>query len=263
MSYETILLERRGPAAWLTLNRPAELNAMDPCLIREVGQALSTIEPDVDVSCLVVTGAGRAFCAGADLKFVEAMVPLEREAATAEFLRDASALMSRLEAFPKPVIAAVNGIATAGGMELLLCCDLVYAADDARVGDGHANFGLLPGAGASVRLPRKIGITRANHLFFTGDLVPAGDLVAAGLINGVVPAADLPEVVAALAAKLAARSPLGIRLMKDLAATALDLSQADGLARELAVNHDYAASFDRNEGLAAFKERRRPMFQGR
>ena len=258
-----VLLERHGPAAWATLNRPQELNALSPAMLDRLAGVLDETEADAAVRCLVLTGAGRAFCAGADLRFVHDMPAEGRDAATMAFLRTASGLMSRLEAFPKPVIAAVNGIATAGGLELVLCCDLVIAADTARLGDGHANFGLLPGAGASARLPRRIGLARAKHLFFTGDLVPAADLVAAGLVNSVVPGADLAAVVGRVAERIAAKSPVGLRRMKELANAATDATLEDALRRELAVNEEHAGTFDRNEGLAAFTERRQPTFQGR
>ena len=258
-----VLRERRGPVAWITLNRPRELNALDDAVLEQLGAALGEAEADPAVRCVVLTGAGRAFCAGADLRFVQALPVERRDVETAAFLGRASALMSRLEAFPRPVIAAVNGVAVAGGLELLLCADLVVAAEGARIGDGHANYGLLPGAGGSARLPRRVGMTRAKHLFFTGDLLPAAELVAAGLVNSVVPDAELPAAVGQLATKIAARSPAGLRRMKELANASADSTLDEALRRELAVNEDYALTFDRNEGLAAFNENRQPVFQGR
>jgi len=258
-----VLLEMRGPAAWVTLNRPRELNALSLPMMDRLASILDETEADPAVRCLILTGAGRAFCAGADLRFIHDMPAEKRDAATMAFLRQASALMSRVEAFPKPVIAAVNGVATAGGLELVLCCDLVIAAESARLGDGHANYGLLPGAGASARLPRRVGLARAKHLFFTGDLLPAAELMAAGLVNSVVPDAELGAAVQRLAEKVAAKSPIGLRRMKELANAATEATQDEALRRELAVNEGYARTFDRNEGLAAFNERRPPVFQGR
>jgi enoyl-CoA hydratase len=263
MVWQTIVVEKRGSAAWIILNRPQELNAISPLLIAELGDVLNTLEQDSQVGSLVITGAGRAFCAGADLKFVGTMVAAQREEATAAFLATATMLMSRLESFPKPVIAAVNGIATAGGMELVLCCDLVVATESARLGDGHANFGLLPGAGGSVRLTRKIGVTRAKYLFFTGDLASAAEMAAAGLVNRIVPDADLAGAVAHLVGQLAGKSSLGLRRMKELANAAIDLSLEEGLQFEQSVNAEHSTSFDRNEGLAAFSEGRKPLFKGR
>lgn len=262
MADESVLVARRGAVLWITLNRPNELNAMDRDLLTALEKALDEAESDGSIICIVLTGAGRAFCAGADLKFVKDFPEDEREAATAAFLHRATTLMARLEAFPKPVIAAVNGIATAGGMELLLCCDLVIAADTARLGDGHANYGLLPGAGASYRLPRKIGLTRAKYLFFTGLLLSAHELRDAGLVNKVVPHADLVMEVDAVAALISSKSPLGLRRMKELANASFDLSQEQALRAEQAACDAYVNSHDRNEGLTAFSERRPPSFRG-
>lgn len=263
MSGERLLFERDGSVAWLTLDRPDALNALDGQMLEALDGALGEIERDDVVRCVVLTGAGRAFCAGADLKFVEAMPAEARTDATMAFLRRATTVMTRLERLPKPVIAAVNGVATAGGMELVLCCDLVVAADTARFGDGHANYGLLPGAGASVRLPRKIGATRAAYLFFTGDLVPAGAMAAAGLVNEVVTLGELRGATAALASRIALKSPAMLRTIKSLARDAYDLTSDEGFAAELDANVAHAATDDRAEGLAAFREGRPPLFTGR
>lgn len=263
MSDEQILVEVDAGVAWLTLNRPHDLNALTDRMLDELNAAMDMIEGDGTIRCVVLTGAGRAFCAGADLKFVAAMPPETRDTATMAFLAHAGSTMARLERLPRPVIAAVNGIATAGGLELVLCCDIVLASESARLGDGHANFGLLPGAGASVRLPRRIGLTRAKHLFFTGQLVPAASLVSAGLVNEVVPDGALRDAAAALAAVIAGKSPIGLRWMKELAAAACDGTQEDALRRELDANAAYVETHDRNEGLAAFAEGRSPVFKGR
>src|SRR3990172_2107434 len=190
MSFETIIYEVRGGAAWITLNRPEALNAISPAMIRELGQALDRAEDAPGRRAVVLGARGRAFCAGADLKALK-----EAGEDNARFLDDVLAIMNRLERFRLPVIAAVNGMALAGGvgggLELLLCCDLVIAAQSAKIGDAHANYGLLPGGGGSVRLPRKIGPTRAKYLMFTGEFVPAADLVAAGLVEGGGPGGGL------------------------------------------------------------------------
>ena len=168
-----------------------------------------------------------------------------------------------MELLHKPVIAAVNGIATAGGLELVLCCDLVVAARSARMGDGHANYGLLPGAGASARLPRKVGATRAKYLFFTGELLPAQAMKDAGLVNEIAPDDGLIEFTEALIAKLASKSPLGLRRMKQLADDALEVTLDQALNYEQQINEHYSVSYDRQEGLAAFNGKRKPVFLGR
>lgn len=263
MSFQQIAYERRGAAAWVTLDRSGELNALTAIMIGELNVALDQVEADPDVACLVITGRGRAFCAGADLKFVLDFRVEDREAATAEFLGEATRMVSRLEALSKPVIAAVNGITTAGGMEILLACDIVIASDAARLGDGHANYGLLPGAGASVRLPRKLGANHAKYLFFTGALLAVDDPIFAQLVTRIAPADGLVAEVDALTAQIAGKSALGLRVMKTLADAALDRSIADGLAAEQYANLGHASSHDRNEGLLAFRERRPPVFTGR
>ncbi|WP_176595048.1 MULTISPECIES: enoyl-CoA hydratase/isomerase family protein [Sphingobium] len=262
MIFEQIALERRGPVAWIALDRPDDLNCLSPAMITELNAALDGIQADEEIRCVVLTGRGRAFCAGADLKFVGDFAPAERDAATARFLRHATDLVSRIEAFPKTVIAAVNGIATAGGMEIILGCDIVIAAAGARLGDGHANYGLLPGAGASARLPRRLGLNHAKYLMFTGDLLSVSNPLFASLVSMIVPDAELAEAANELAMKIASRSALGLRHMKQLLNAALEASLENAIERELQVNSTYSSSYDRNEGLAAFQNRRTPEFKG-
>ncbi|MEH2613020.1 enoyl-CoA hydratase/isomerase family protein [Bradyrhizobium sp. AZCC 1693] len=251
-------------AGWLTLNRPDELNSLTADLLRAISDRLEEAASDSTLKALVFTGAGRAFCAGADLKVIDALPQAERDQRTAAFLAQASTTFTAVANFPKPVIAAVNGIATAGGLELILACDIVVAAKGARIGDGHANYGLLPGAGASVRLPRRVGAARAKYLFFTGELVPAETLVAAGLVNEVVEDDKLIARAEEIVSTLATKSPLGLSRMKQLANFGLDnASEAQGLAFEHALAVLHTCSYDRNEGIAAFKGRRTPDFKGR
>ncbi|MFA5990582.1 MAG: enoyl-CoA hydratase/isomerase family protein [Sphingomonas sp.] len=257
-----IVYEKRAGAAWIRLNRPSALNTLSPELVAQFGVALDDALTSGDVNAVVLVGTGRAFCAGADLKFLGNLPESERAAATAAFLQRVLELMQRIERFPKPVIGAVNGLATGGGMELLLCCDLVIADARARLGDGHANFGLLPGGGASARLPRKIGPTRAKYLFFTGELVPAAELYAAGLINEVAPEGELQAAVERLVAKLANKSPLGLKRMKELVDDGLEQPRDVALRAELVAGGLHAHSFDMQEGLAAFNAKRAPQFRG-
>jgi len=252
-----VTVQRRGPALWARLDRPDALNALTVAVSDGLDAAMDAAQ-DPDVRALVITGRGPAFCAGADLKAIRAA-----DGDFVGFLRRVGAAFDRLEAFPKPVIAAVNGVAVAGGLELLLCCDLVIAAEGARIGDAHANYGLLPGAGSSVRLARRIGITRAKHLLFTGAMVPAHELVAAGLVNAVVSGGELEAAVDELVVTLAAKSALGLARVKRLADDALETPVPVGLRAELAAGELHAASHDMNEGLAAFAEKRTPRFEGR
>lgn len=263
MTDQGVTSEVRGGAIWLTLQRPDALNALTPEIVAGISAALDRAENDPKIQAVVLTGTGRAFCAGADLKFVRAMSSDNDETAVAQFLRSVLAMMARLETFPRPVIAAVNGLALAGGLELVLCCDLVIAARSAKLGDAHANFGLLPGGGSSVRLPRKVGPTRAKYLLFTGEFVPAADLVACGLVNDVVDDGDLIGAAERLVAKLAAKSSLVLARMKALVDDGLEQPSAVALRQELLASELHALSHDMKEGLAAFEEKRKPKFLGR
>lgn len=264
MSHETISLDDRGDAVWLTLNRPQALNAISPAMIDDLNAALDGIEGRRSLSALVITGAGRAFCAGADLKAArERADGADAAEVNADFLDRLRRILSRIEQFPAPVVAAVNGLALAGGLELVLCCDLVVAAAGAKLGDAHANYGLVPGGGSSVRLPRKIGPARAKYLLYTGEFLPAATLADWGLVNRVVPDQDLAQAVEELTATLAAKSPVGLRRMKRMIDDGLEQSLEAALRYELALNAQHAASHDRAEGLAAFAEKRQPRFEGR
>ena len=260
---QELLIERGEAAAWLTLNRAGDMNSLNWGLLKALEAAFNEALADQSVRVIVFTGAGRAFCAGADLKFIDALPEQDRNEATGAFLLAATTLISNIAASPKPTIAAVNGVAVGGGLELLLACDIILAVRGAPIGDGHANYGLLPGAGSSVRLPRRIGIGRAKQLLFTGELLPAERMAEFGLVNEVVDPADLKARTDAVANAIAAKSPIGLARMKQIVGHAFDMPEASGLALEQALGNLHTTSFDRNEGLAAFRERRAPIFLGR
>lgn len=258
-----IRVERHGSARIVTLNRPEAMNALDDEVVAGVNAALDEAASDPGCTAVVLAAVGRSFCAGADLKAAQARVGSSGgEAATTAFVASVSALVTRIEAFPRPVIAAVQGLALAGGLELVLGCDLVIAAESARFGDAHANYGLLPGGGGSVRLPRKIGPTRAKFLMFTGEFLPARTLLHWGLVSEVVADDELGAALRRLLDKLATKSPVGLQRMKHLVDAGLDTSSADAMQLELRVFGEHSLSHDRNEGLAAFAERRAPRFLG-
>ncbi|WP_349604800.1 enoyl-CoA hydratase/isomerase family protein [Cupriavidus sp. DF5525] len=252
------LHELRGAVGWLTLDRPSAMNSLSRELMRGLDAQLRCWRDDPAVRAVVLTANGRAFCAGADLKEVSAPVaPGEPD-----FIDVATAFFSTLRAFPKPVIAAVNGLAVAGGLELVLACDLVVAAESARLGDAHANFGVFPGAGGAAVLPRKVPANVARYLLFTGRTFTAAQMERYGLVNEVVPDDELAGHVQALAEELAARSPLVLARMKRVAAEAADKSVADALRHELLEFRDHQRSYDMQEGLCAFAEKRAPVFKG-
>jgi len=263
-SYSALRCEQRAQTVWLTLNRPDVMNALSEALCDELADAIGHIEHDRDVRVVVLTGTGRAFCAGADLKGVF-------EGGTAEpgaddplnaFLDRVAGMIDRLRALPKPTIAALNGLTMAGGLELAMACDLIVAAESARIGDAHANFGVFPGAGGTAVLPRRIGPTAAKYLLFTGDTQPAAELVPLGLVNRVVPDAELATEVDKLATRIASKSPLVLRRMKQAVADGLDQPQATALRLERLVLDAHRHSHDIREGLAAFVGKRKPEFKG-
>lgn len=252
--------EVRDNALWVTLNRPDAMNAINDGVVDGLAAALDAATADTTIRCLVIRAEGRAFCAGADLKSVQQKTAQGTMGAFTDRLLD---VLNRIEAFPRPVIAAVNGLALAGGLELVLCCDLVIAAESAKLGDAHANYGLIPGGGGSVRLPRKIGPTRAKYLMYTGAFLDAAELERMGLVNLVVPDDALDETAATLAARLAEKSPLGLKLMKQLTDDGLEQPKETALRNELMAIAVHSRSQDWAEGLAAFTEKRKPKFTGR
>ena len=260
----TLLVGRHGSARILTLNRPQALNAIDDGLVEAINAALDEAAADPRCTAVALTAVGKSFSAGADLKSARARSTCaDGGAASAAFVRSVGALTDRLEAFPRPVIAAVQGLALAGGLELVLACDLVIAAEGARFGDAHANYGLLPGGGGSVRLPRKIGATRAKYLMFSGEFLPAAQVQPWGLVNEVVADAELLPALHRLLDRLATKSPIGLQRMKQLVDRGLELPHAEAMALEQRVFAEHALSHDRTEGLAAFAQRRPPRFLGR
>ncbi len=253
------LQRQQGDAVlWLKLNRPQALNSLTLSLVEALTMAIKDAQGDPEVRVIVLTGEGRAFFAGADLKDPAR----SRPESGAEFVKAIGALTELIEASAKPVIAAINGIAVAGGLELVLACDLVIAAESARIGDAHSNYALFPGAGATVRLPRKVGLNNAKLLMFTGDMHPASEWKALGLVNMVVADAGFIDAVAALAKKLATKSPLVLGRMKQALNDSLDQPLSIGLRYERALSNLHHFSADRVEGLTAFKEKRPPQFKG-
>ncbi len=254
-------VELRWSKSWvrLTLARADKLNPLDWTTVRELKDAVAAIEARTDVSAVIITGRGRSFSAGGDLDgYLELYRHPDKFAA---FLADFFQMLSAIEASSKIYVAAVNGLCIAGGLELLLACDLAIAASSARIGDGHLNFGQLPGAGGSQRLPRAIGLRRAKHLILTGDLLSANEAQRIGLVNEVVPDTELDAAAEALVARLGKKSRVGLRGAKHLANLSLTTELAAGLQQEIDFVHRYATTeHDATEGLVAFKEKRKPVF---
>lgn len=246
--------ERRGRVEILRLNRPAARNAMNPELSLAMESALDEIENDRDVWIVVVTGTGPVFCAGADLKVVAQGRGIEINAPKGGF----GGLVTR--DFPKPIIAAVNGPALAGGFELVLACDLVVAAEDATFGLPEAKRGLLAAAGGPIRLAQRIALATALEIVMTGDQIPAARAYQLGLVNRVVPADKVVDEAVALAEHINENSPTAVRMGKHLVKEAADLTEADGFKRTNELARDLFSSPDPIEGATAFAEKRAPVW---
>jgi len=257
-AYENITLERLGPAARITLARAEKLNPIDWATIKDLRRAIAEFEA-TDCLAVIVTGSGRSFSAGGDLEgYIELYKSKPR---FQEFLDDFFDMLDAIERSEKIYIAAINGVCVAGGLELLLACDLIIAADTAKIGDGHLNFGQLPGAGGSQRLPHAIGLLRAKQLILTGKLLNAVEAERIGLVGEVVPAAELQDAALRLVDGMAEKSPVGLRGAKHLTNLTLKMPLGEGLRYELAYVHRYATEEpDATEGLIAFRDKRKPVF---
>jgi len=262
MSKELVRSEQKRAVLWLTLNSPETMNALSLEMLQALRVQVRRVREDKEIRCVVITGSGKAFSAGGDLKGF--MQDLGRDAAEPLIARLAYAqdVFNELEALPVPVIAAVNGYAVAGGLELLLCCDIVLAAASARIGDGHARYGVIPAGGATARLPRKIGENRANEMFYTAELYPAEVLREWGLVNAVVSDEALLAEAERYAAKIASHSAAGLALIKRTLQQAEGTSPAEKARAEIAAFREYVRYPDLAEGLQAFIEKRQPPLLG-
>lgn len=260
MNDSLVTLKISDHVAWVTLNRPDAMNALSVELLEALRATLAKAEDDLDVRVIILSGNGTAFCAGGDLKDLCLEDGTVDPDSLVEFVRFAGATIERIPALSKPVIAAVNGLALAGGLELVIACDLVVASKSARLGDAHANYGLLPGGGGAARLPRVVSPAVARYLAFTGDNLPAAELVPLGLVNEVVDDEQLESRVAELAARIATKSAPGLAHMKRLINVGLEQPLATALQMEHQALAAHAHGNDMREGLAAFRERRKPVF---
>ena len=253
----TVLSERDGNLVVLTLNRPDKLNALNAELLADLDAALATLSADATVSCAVLTGE-KAFAAGAD---IAAMLEMGTEQARA-FSELGHRICSRIEKAPFPVIGAINGFALGGGCELALACDFLYASDKAKLGQPEVNLGVMPGFGGTQRLARRVGIGRARELCYTGDTVSADEALRIGLVNAVVPAAELMTKVREVAAKIASKGRLAVAQCKRVLYTGADVPLDVANALE---TQSFAMLFgtkDRAEGMKAFLEKRKAAFSG-
>jgi 2-(1,2-epoxy-1,2-dihydrophenyl)acetyl-CoA isomerase len=256
-AYETIRVQVVDGVATLTLNRPESLNALNATMRRELMAALKAIRRDDAVRAVVLTGEGRGFCSGADLRGGASERDVRRVITT-----EYNPLVRAIRELPKPAIAAVNGVAAGAGVSLALACDLVWAADEARFILAFVRIGLVPDSGSTRALVRALGRHRAAQLIFTGEPLSAAEAHAAGLVNAVVPLAELPDAVTKVAATLAAGPTAAIGYAKRLINNAEDASLEASLALEAGLQELAGRSDDHAEGVAAFAEKREPRFVG-
>ncbi|MGE3594125.1 MAG: enoyl-CoA hydratase/isomerase family protein [Dehalococcoidia bacterium] len=259
MSTEPILLQQRDAIATLTVNRPESLNALDRATIAAMNDALDTIEADASIHVVIITGAGRAFIAGGDIRDLNSRRGLPHYQ---EFAEDIHDLFRRIESLDKPTVAAVNGFALGGGTELLLATDIRLLSDKAKLGLPEITLGLFPGAGGTQRMIRQLPLCRAKEIMFTGDMITAEEAVTIGLANRVVPHDRLVDEANALAEKIAAKSPLVLKLLKRTLIDGADMSLPSALRHEQAMISLVLDSDDAHEGCTAFLDKRRPRFQG-
>jgi enoyl-CoA hydratase len=260
MNFDNLLVAHDGPVATLTINRPKVLNALNRQTVEELGRAVLTLGADDSVRVVILTGAGdKAFVAGADIGELAVQTPVSG--------RETSLLGQRVldsvEQMGKPVIAAINGYALGGGCELALACTLRIAAETARLGQPEINLGLIPGYAGTQRLPRVVGRGRALELLLTGDQISAQEAYRIGLVNRVVPAADLMNEARALAATLAAKAPVAVRYILDAVQRGLDMALPQAQVFEATLFGLVASTDDMREGTKAFLEKRRAEFRGR
>ena len=259
MEYSNIKVATENSVATIRLNRPDAMNALSSELLQEFSNAVAEVGQDQGVKALVIRGEGQAFCAGADLIFFDSI--FGDMAKLNPYISLLNQCFLQLEDLPVPVIAVVHGFALAGGLELLLACDMVIAAEDARLGDQHANFGLMPGGGSTQRLPRRVGMQRAMELLTTGRWLSGPEAVDWGLALRSVPAERIDEELEGLLASLRGKSRTGLGWIKSITQRGKDLPLRDGLALESSAFVQYfATSPHPQEGIRAFKEKRQPEF---
>lgn len=263
MSDEALLLEKEGAVARLVLNRPADMNSLNLAMVSLFEKYLPDIAADDSIRVVILTGNGRAFCAGADLKEIRQGLDQVKYGQPDFLDRLLDQVFMPLHNFPKPVIAALNGITLAGGLELAMCADLVVASEDAKIGDAHANFGVYPGGGGASVLPRIVPLNVAKYLLLTGQTLSAEAMCRYGFVNEVVAADELDGAARALAEHIAGNSPLAMSRMLTVANGALDKSRDDALLHEQFEFRRHLRSWDMQEGLSAFAEKRKPQFKGR
>lgn len=259
-AYETIKIEREENTLWIILNRPHRLNAMNMVLIEELGDVLNTAESDLSIKCIVITGDGdRAFSSGADFTMFSKATPVMAE----EFMRGTQKTFGKIEEMSKPVIAAINGYALGGGLELAMACDFRVAAEHAEIGNTEINLGLIPGWGGTQRLVRLVGLAKAKEMVMLGMRLKADEALRAGLIHKVVNYEKLRDEVRALAKKLADSAPVAMKYAKRAMNFGSQVPLEVGLRLEAALCALAFSTDDLKEGVEALMAKRKAEFKGK
>jgi len=257
---ENVLYEKKGPIAYVTLNRPKVLNALNQRTWQDLRAAFEDARDDADVRGAILTGAGdKAFIAGADISELAQVTAVQAERSSSY----GQEVLNLVENLGKPVVAAINGFALGGGCETAMACTIRLATESARFGQPEVKLGVLPGGGGTQRLPRLVGKGRALQLILSGEMISAQEAYRIGLVNEVVPAADLIPRAEAILKQIFANAPLAVRYSLEAVNRGLETSQTEGLALEASFFGLCAGTEDKQEGTRAFLEKRAPQFQGR
>jgi enoyl-CoA hydratase len=258
MSYDLINVEHKGRVGLITLNRPKQMNALNPTLMQELGVALQAFDANEGVGAIVITGNEKAFAAGADIGVMKDYGYMDA------FLTDyITRDWEHIRRIRKPVIAAVAGYALGGGNELAMMCDIVIAAENARFGQPEVNLGIMPGAGGTQRLPRAVGKAKAMDLCLTARMMDAQEAERAGIVSRIVPVEKLMEEAMAVAERIASCSLPAVLMIKESINRAYEVPLSEGVLFERRLFHSQFGLADQKEGMAAFLEKRKPSFKNR
>jgi enoyl-CoA hydratase len=260
LTLANVLYEKKGAVAYVTVNRPKVLNALNTPTWKDLRTAFEDARDDVAIRGVILTGAGnKAFIAGADISELAHVAAFEAEQSS----RFGQGVLDLIEDLGKPVVAAVNGFALGGGCETAMACTIRIAVETAKFGQPEVTLGLVPGGGGTQRLPRLVGKGRALHLILSGEMISAQEAYRIGLVNEIVPAADLIARAEAILKKIASNAPIAVKLALEAANKGMETSQGEGLLLEASYFGLCAATEDKKEGTTAFLEKRAPQFQGR
>jgi enoyl-CoA hydratase/carnithine racemase len=263
MSYDDILFKKEDRVATIMFNRPDSLNALGGTMREDIIDAISDVKKDKNIGALVITGAGRAFCAGGNIKEMERMSIEVALVERREFVRGvAHKIIMEIRGLKKPVIACINGHAIGAGCNIALACDMRIASDKAKLGVGFINMGLVSDYGGLYFLPRLVGVPKAIEMYFTGDVINAIEAERIGMVNKAVPHEELEKTTYELAGRIAKKAPIALGMIKDIIYKGLNMNLADELDLEADAQSICLKTEDHREGARAFLEKREPVFKG-